>query len=87
MPSKKRKRGRMVNTDYSDQEDIPEAEAYSPASNVSPEHGDEILVGYVRRLLTTELRLAVRMGDEFRKRLLRAYNDGDSMADVAARFH
>ncbi|KRY84826.1 hypothetical protein T4D_10636 [Trichinella pseudospiralis] len=37
MPSKKRKRGRMVNTDYSDQEDIPEADSYSPALN---ENGD-----------------------------------------------
>ncbi|KRZ13342.1 hypothetical protein T11_12588 [Trichinella zimbabwensis] len=63
MPSKKRKRGRMVNADYSDQEDIPEAEAYPPVSDVSPEHGNEVLVGYVRRLLTTVLRVTVRMGN------------------------
>ncbi|KRZ65527.1 hypothetical protein T10_1889 [Trichinella papuae] len=51
MPSKKRKRGRMVNRDYSDQEDIPEAEAYPPALDVSSEHGNEVSVGYVRNFL------------------------------------
>ncbi|KRZ05052.1 hypothetical protein T11_8 [Trichinella zimbabwensis] len=57
MPSKKRKRGRMVNTDYSDQEDIPEAEA---------------------RLLTTELRLAVRMGDGWSISAMRIF-PGDAL--------
>ncbi|KRZ87505.1 hypothetical protein T08_7489 [Trichinella sp. T8] len=47
--SRRRKRDRKDNRDCSDHEDSPKAEAYSPASNVFPEHGTALLVGYVRR--------------------------------------
>ncbi|KRZ08536.1 hypothetical protein T11_13679 [Trichinella zimbabwensis] len=67
---------------------IPEAEAYPPASDVSSEHGNEVSVGYVRNFLPLNCVSPSEWAMvEFRKRLLRAYDDGDSLADVAARFH
>ncbi|XP_003368691.1 hypothetical protein Tsp_11928, partial [Trichinella spiralis] len=49
----KRKRDRKDNRDCSDHEDSPKAEAYSRTTSVSPEHGTEDLVSFVRRLVAT----------------------------------
>ncbi|XP_003368699.1 conserved hypothetical protein [Trichinella spiralis] len=50
---RKRKRDRKDNRDCSDHEDSPKAEAYSRTTSVSPEHGTEDLVSFVRRLVAT----------------------------------